>query len=345
MTVGAPAAGENQPIGDPRANFVDCADPPKLNITPEGILSFVEEWVHLRSVLQAERVDLATRLWSPATVLSTEGKTYNIEIHNAMWSGVDWALANGGAVWIALNTPVKESEAAGIIPRSSYVIATDSSGVAFIPGACEYFTVYEPLAEQRGDAETQKLLLGIRGKTGAALNAALASPEPVGGGLEAVTLLHPGDVDEEFLESLTSGLFHFMLLSELAERDSVICTKIPAGWNDCLLASEALGGAAIEGYLDESGQVEVWQLDEVANPHKPIRLLGQFEISAADMRGGELAMRIEINPSKASIDAVQVLETIDMKDVDDSTDWPGLFDRVEGLPEPKVEADENSSGE
>ncbi|MEE9414525.1 MAG: hypothetical protein V3V01_04510 [Acidimicrobiales bacterium] len=342
------ASGESTvfPSVDLPTAFTDCADGDigEDSIFGESVLLFAEEWLKVVDILDADRESQNGS--HPAVILGSDGTKTTVRAFAEIWPGVDWALANGGDVWLALSSTTEASQRSRELLLDEglpldralqlvvYPIATAADGTVFVPGGCGFTTVYQQLVNSRGAEGAIELLLSIRGQTGEALAELLRPPTPEP--LDTPVLLHPGDVSDKLLDRLQSTLFHFSL-SQPLEPGSTICTKVPAGWNDCFQARDALVGLPMDGYLDDSGEVEVWQFNEDADLARPVKKLGGFTIDASNRKPEEVAVRVVIDIGKESNQVVEVTKVIDLKDLEDGDGfegWPGLFDPTVGLPEP-----------
>ncbi len=146
------------PIETLAAAFAAC---PEASGDVADAVSYMEGtagWLEIGGVVSGgwnEEGDPATR---PATVevLSAtgsgealvEGDVATIEIHDTYWPGIDWALANEAGVWFGL----VEEWVVGAEDVVGLVAVTLPDGRVFLPGECQHSIMYEPMAEQFGEA-------------------------------------------------------------------------------------------------------------------------------------------------------------------------------------------------
>jgi hypothetical protein len=114
------------------------------------------------------------------------------------------------------------------------VAARLADGRFVFPGECEYALLYRPIQDALGTDADATLDRAV-GLTGDALRDVLApEPDPAPTSPEAAVFLHPGGVSDAVLADLTTVAVEVSWPDWMAQEGLVICTRIDAGWNDCV---------------------------------------------------------------------------------------------------------------
>lgn len=272
------ACGTGQPSGrddssDLGQKFGACSDGPGEVFQPvDQFLSEVSSWIQVTSVDSATKQPQGERWTFPAAITDNRGESHRVSIHESYWDGVDWVLKNNGTVWFALaRAPFDKGTV-------SYVAVVAPDGSVFFPGDCNDKLIREPAVALYGD-QYDAILRKALGATGDRLRSALHISEGSPSySAENPVVLNPEDAPAELLDSLQGLVIHFRLSRPLGS-EYTICTKVAAGWNDCLVPDESsLGGIVLNGYATRDGRVEVWLLADRADLTNPLTLMGTVVI-------------------------------------------------------------------
>ncbi len=88
---------------------------------------------------------------------------------------------------------------------------------------------------------------------------------------------NPDDVDASVLGPLTLIDIELTTSAGIGNGTFTICTRIPAGWNECVTADEKSSADGWNGnaYIDDSGELEFWLLNPDADVSQPLGKIGE----------------------------------------------------------------------
>lgn len=243
------------------------------------LVTGVDDWIHAVKV-EGDRNVTDARV--PIEILDAEGNTTEARLYGASWRGLDWGLDNGADVWIGTSTLV-----AGNVRLVMVVTPTQE---VFFSGECsdayrQFF--YDALGDRAGE-----LLAGLPSVDPRKAYDHLGLPDPYApeepSDPEHV-ILNAENVDPATLGGLHGIELQVAITDVVGDGSPGICTKIEAGWNDCVQAdADAVAGLTIPVWADESGQIEFWLLDRDGNVAQPLGRLGKATAVAK-----HLAVRID----------------------------------------------------
>lgn len=135
--LGARALGPDASGSDLRAAFSRCERPSSDRGAPAPeALAAPHEWLRVVEVVEATRSPDGERSTFPAIVTGTApgedaARPQVVEVHTTFWPGIDWGLAHGGTVWLALDASADRADA-----YLDFVLVTTVAGESFFPGGC-----------------------------------------------------------------------------------------------------------------------------------------------------------------------------------------------------------------
>ncbi|MGA9595354.1 MAG: hypothetical protein WBV06_04305 [Acidimicrobiia bacterium] len=189
--------------------FAACPDRPDNFAPPSEYVASATSWMRLEEV---RGHDDSTQT-SPATVIvqdhpNTSATEREVRITGSYWPGIEWALANGGEVWLAMADP----NGLAYDNIVAYVLVLTADGRAFFPGDCQHLILYEPLRQTLGD-RFDEIMRTLPWKTGNQLSSALAgSPCPVTADpVATVDIDGDGHADEIYLEQIVDGTYELTI--------------------------------------------------------------------------------------------------------------------------------------
>lgn len=238
------------------------------------------EWISV-AALNADQPPAAGEGTTDVTVTTVDGEEEKVRLHSSFWPGIEWAFAHNSTVWLAMADPELW------IPNTvDYVMIVTEAREVFFPGECLDEVLRVPLQEALG-TDASAVLAGLPEVAPGEVRAYLgiekpADPEPD----PDRTILNPDDVDASVLDPLTPIGVNITTTGAIGDGLTfTICTRIPAGWNDCIVADErGTDGAHISAYVDDTRELEFWLLDADANVSKPIGKLGQISTGGKGIR-------------------------------------------------------------
>lgn len=273
-----------------RSSFSPCPDSQRgEGVDALGFLASASQWVDVLSVVSADRDGAGDNAFAEATVRTPDGER-TLFVHRSFWPGMDWALAHGGTVQVALPKP-------GDYTRDDTVmvaVATTPSGKVFFPGNCQEKSFRGPLASKFGDGlDTQ--LRGLSHRPVVALRRQLTAKPSAEEAPDSTRILNPQDAPAALLASLQIVAVH-ITVDEATGTNTTVCTRIAKGWNDCVVpdAATASSGLTVNAYLDASRRLEVWLLNADADVSKPIKKLGVIDFGRANANARSLAANIHV---------------------------------------------------
>lgn len=264
-----------------------------------GLLAAVARWVRVESVTWAQPERSSTEDLVGEASLQTVGGAQTVSMHRSFMPGIDWTLKHGGVVDLGLTTPGDHRPDVLVL----VAVATTRAGVVFFAGQCQEAALRGPLTLRFG-AGLNAALAGLSGEPVDAVRRRLGPTTPRPSTTSAATrVLAPGAAPAELLASLHPFGVDLVLARPLGP-DRTVCTRIAAGWNDCVSAD-----GEVSGYLDDSGRLEVWLLDGDADATRPLRRLG-----VVTLRPGTTSVRLRVQVGDAgaggdAADAVRVLSS------------------------------------
>lgn len=278
-------------VADLRARFGACNVDEDTNVDfAPGIdyLTGATDWVHVDSVVEAQRDDVEGKRTFPATVTTPDKQRRTLRIHTTFWPGIDWALANDSQVWVALGSEDGPGTGAGDL--ALYVVVVDPDGEVFFPGFCSDEQFRQPLVAAFGETDYSRVVISALGKTGPELTAILM-PDQATALPSSPTYLNPQDADPELLASLDPVTMSFNVTGEL-KQDYTLCTQASAGGNDCVASQNP--AIEINGYVGEDNTLEVWLLDANGDATKPIAHIGTIELPATIIESDDPSFVIDV---------------------------------------------------
>ncbi|MFT4229509.1 MAG: hypothetical protein QM602_04390 [Microbacterium sp.] len=92
-------------------------------------------------------------------------------------------------------------------------------------------------------------------------------------------ILDPETVDASVLEPLTLIGIYLKTNGAIGDGTLTICTRIPAGWNECVMANEtsSVKGWNFNAYVDDSGELEFWLLNGDGDVSQPFGKIGEVD--------------------------------------------------------------------
>jgi hypothetical protein len=198
-----------------------------------------------------------------------------VVVHSSMLPGMSWGLAHGARVYVALASKNLERE------MVAYAIVEMPDGTHFFPGECNYEALTLPLERKLG-SQYDSAVASMIGLTDAAqiskvLTSSMANP--VGGAMAgSPVILNPEDSSPDLLRSLGRVTLALHLPPDWTGPYTV-CSKIPAGWNDCISLTKGRAVVPlVTAYTDDSEIVEFWILDENATLTQPLQKVGVIDL-------------------------------------------------------------------
>ena len=238
------------------------------------------EWERLTSVENADPAP-STGAVRERVVVHTDGEpARTIELHTGYRPGIDWALAHDAEVWLLM------ADKAAIPGYDVAAVMILTPTEVFFPGGCMDRT-YGTLVRDRfgGDARAvMRQLTQMSNQEAAELLGVAPTPDPEPEPGPRPVVLNPADAPPGLLASLNSIRLNVRITQALGlgETSPALCTRIPAGWNDCLNtdAVTVAGDTLSPVYVDDSGQLEFWLIGE-GGLRRPLGYLGTVIIPDA----------------------------------------------------------------
>ncbi len=245
-----------------------------------NIISSVGEWLHVAELDANDRPRAEGMEVTEVGVTTVDGRKTRIWLAPQSWPGIEWALENGGDVWIALVDP--EFMKTGTV---NYTLILTESGEAFFTGRCPNVTLFNPLSEYLG-VEMNEVLRGLPNVEIPKIREYLGIVEEGEREREAGNYsLNPDAVDAEVLEPLTLIGVSIRITDPVQPESFSICSRIELGWNDCIpLDQNSVDiGYDVNGYVDDDGVLQFWLLDYDATSSQPYGKLGQVRTDGKDV--------------------------------------------------------------
>ncbi|MCU4672904.1 hypothetical protein [Microbacterium fluvii] len=240
--------------------------------SPIEAVAATKDWVAAAALNTGQRPDSGVTGTRDVEVQTVSGGKETVRLHSSFWPGIEWAFNNDAKVWLAMADP--EYWEQGTV---GYVLVETAGGEVFFPGECLDEILRIPLHDELGP-ESDKLLAGLPlvepGKVRDYLGIEDAAPEEQH---PDRVILNPDDVDAAVLEPLTLIGIYLKTSGEIGDGTFTICTRIPAGWNECVMADEksTLDGWNFNAYIDDSGELEFWLLNGDADVSQPFGKIGE----------------------------------------------------------------------
>jgi hypothetical protein len=197
-----------------------------------------------------------------------------LAIHSSMLPGMNWGLAQGARVYVALASKNLERE------MVAYAIVEMPDGTHFFPGECSYEALTLPLQTMLGPRydSTISSIVGLTDPAQIANLLTSSMATPVGSPTQAPVILNPEDSSPELLRSLGRVTVALHLPVDWIGAYT-LCSKISVGWNDCIsLTSDRADVPLLNVYTDASKNLEFWILDENATLTHPVQEVGVIDL-------------------------------------------------------------------
>jgi hypothetical protein len=278
-----------------------CFEEGEVDFAPaDAFLGHTAEWVEVDLAVAAESRSIAdvprattsdvalpvTLVGANGEAASSQAETRTLRMHGSLLESVDWASGNPGSkVYLG----VGDADYAGQVLFS---LVVDSSGRFAFGGHCASRSLTRPVTD---DLETRgtsiQELLGATGQDIPELLNGPAEPSDE----NPPVLLHPGNVDQELLNSLSLVVVDVDVPDSWAA-PATLCTHIEEGWNDCLPLDGSLSfPRAVTAFVGSSSALEFWLLDEDANLERPLQQLETIQVPNDVLQGQDprLTVRLE----------------------------------------------------
>jgi len=265
-----------------------CPEQGSLDFAPAPeYISKTAEWVQVDPVRSSEAVESADRASTSDVALSVRTATKGasegtsserkLRMHGSFLEGLDWANGNPDAeVYLGIGGKDHDGQVL-------FAMVVGKDGEVAFAGECQRSALTDPLLA-RFDEDPAKIR-DLVGLVGPGLEAAVleAPPDPV-----KVSVLNPEDTEAEVLAKLTLVTVRLDVPAEWSG-PATICTRVAEGWNDCVpLDGSVKFPTTLSAYVNDTGVIEVWLLDEAATLTQPVQKLGETTIGSKLVRDGAL---------------------------------------------------------
>lgn len=213
-----------------------------------------------------------------------------------VYGGFERALAASDPEIERVVVALHDSAANLGLPKDGIVVAVMhqlANGQARMAGTCETVRLNRALTDAHGeglgafsDRATQLV--------GADL-AQFALPEPEIDHPDLPKLLNPDSYPLDELAKLKSVLMFYSVDGEVP--GMTVCSKTGAGWNDCFGLSGTVpdtGGVVMQGFVDNSGVLEIFATDERASLTSPLGVLAKVQLTSEQLEFENLAIRVKL---------------------------------------------------
>lgn len=318
-------------IGALAEELADCPRPagqrgerPALG---EMFVEGISQWLRVEEVLEQDTESAIDNLGQPSRLLVVDPtlgeEPFEVSslVNWSYWPGITWAADNGAETWLAI---AEEAFFEGPNPVL-FTMLVLPDGKVFFPGYCAQENIYEELHEAYGD-DLDTVMGSAIGLTGNDLAEALGVAQ-VDEPAEEHVILNPEYVPSEVLLAMRFASLHLKVSRALGD-DFTLCTKVPAGWNDCMVLDEVAAGRGyvVDAYLD-TPSLEFWLMDGAARLDEPIAHLATLDLPA-EFGDTDVALRVEVDfdfpddPTEATVRLVEILP-LDELDVTDEN-WTAV---------------------
>jgi len=278
------AMSTNQPAGSSAAElgkaFGACSDDgPGEGAPAIEVVANTEQWVAVAGLNTEQRPDVGASETTDVEVATVSGGKETVGLHSSFWPGIEWGLENDAKVWLAMADP--ELWVPGTV---DYVLIETVDGEVFFPGRCLDEVLRIPLQEELAP-DSNNLLAGLPlVEPGKAREYLGISDEESGRQHPDRVILNPDDVDASVLDPLTFIGISLKTSGAVGDGSFTICTRIPAGWNECVMADDhSVEGWDFNAYVDDSGQLEFWLLNGDGDVSKPYGKIGEVKTNGKDI--------------------------------------------------------------
>lgn len=242
--------------------------------SPIHTVGGTEEWVAAVALNADHRPESGVRKTSDVEVQAADGDKKTVRLHSSFWPGIEWALKNDAKVWLAMADP--EYWVPGTI---DYVLIETAAGEVFFPGECLDEVLRIPLENELAP-DSNAVLAGLPlvapGEVKEYLGIEEVTPEEPGPDRR---ILNPDSVDASVLEPLTLIGMHLTTNGAIGDGTFTICTRIPDGWNECVMADDqSVEGWNFNAYIDDSEKLEFWLLNADADVSQPLGKIGEIDV-------------------------------------------------------------------
>jgi hypothetical protein len=215
---------------------------------------------------------------APFAVGSAEER--DVRLHHSFLEGLEWAAAHPGATaYLAVG------DEANYGSQVLFGVVVSPDGRVAFTGTCARQTMLEPLAAGGGDVGA--LVQSWIGLTGEELVAATGT-EADAPATNSPVILAPSQVYDRNapggvqVGGTPPGMSLISVTIDAPDdwsAPATVCTKAPQGWNDCLPLDGSVSlPATVTAFVDSSGSLEVWLLDENALVTEPHQMLGTITV-------------------------------------------------------------------
>lgn len=272
--------------------------------SPIHTVAGTEEWVAAVALNPDQRPEIGVRKTSDVEVQTADGDTKTVRLHSSFWPGIEWAFKNDAKVWLAMTDP--EYWEPGTI---EYVLIETAGGEVFFPGECLEEMLRIPLENELAP-DSNTLLAGLP----------LVPPSEASEylGIEEATpeephpdrvILNPEDVDASVLEPLTLIGMHLTTNGAIGDGTFTICTRIPDGWNECVMADDqSVEGWNFNAYIDDSAKLEFWLLNGDADVSQPLGKIGEIDVPGSGIKVVVDTSKIGADGAVSSDDLVTLID-------------------------------------
>lgn len=252
------------------AAFADCGPNDEISVATEDFLASTDAWYEVKTI-EGQRVLSERNL---VTITDTKGTMIEARMFGARWPGIEWAQQTDSHIWVATSAKPE-----GLV---QVVLIITPSGSSFFPGGC--LDSYRASVEQLNGERTDELLAGLPFVEQSEVAEYLGVPPDADPDADAHVLLTPDTADPELLASLGLIGIHLTISDPVWEQPTdvlgegmlTICSRIDAGWNDCIFTGgNSTTSQLINAYVDDTRTLEFWLLNGDADVSKPIGKLGE----------------------------------------------------------------------
>lgn len=272
--------------------------------SPIHTVAGTDEWVAAVAVNADQRPEIGVRKTSDAEVGTADGDKKTVRLHSSFWPGIEWALKNDAKVWLAMADP--EYWEPGTV---EYVLIETARGEVFFAGECVDELLRIPLEDELApdsDAVLAGLPLVAPGEAEEYLGIEEVVPEEPGPDRR---ILNPDSVDASVLEPLTLVGMHLTTNGAIGDGTFTICTRIPDGWNECVMADDqSVEGWNFNAYVDDSRKLEFWLLNGDADVSQPLGKIGEIDVPGSGFTVFVDTSKIGADGAVSSADLVTLID-------------------------------------
>lgn len=215
------------------AAFADCGPNDEIWVSTEEFLANTDAWYEVKTIEGQRAPDER----NPVTITDTKGRVVEARMFGARWPGIEWAQQTGSHIWAATS-----AEPEGLV---QIVMIVTPSGAAFFPGGC--LDSYRASVEQLNGDRTDEILAGLPFIQQSEVADYLGVPPEIDPDADEHVLLNPDTADPELLASLDLIGIEITISEPVWEKPTevlgegmlTICSRIDAGWNDCIFTGSS----------------------------------------------------------------------------------------------------------